>query len=45
MLAFIINALNILKNISKNLFFNIYIIYAYIKYLNFFLYNYFKKLK
>jgi len=39
MLAFIINVLNILKNIKKKFFFNIYIIYAYIKYLIFFLYN------
>jgi len=45
MLAFIINILNILKNANKIFFFNIYIIYAYIKYLIFFLYNYFKKLK
>jgi len=45
MLAFIINILNVLKNISKKSFFNIYIICAYIKYLIFFLYNCFKKLK
>jgi len=45
MLAFIINILNALKNASKKSFFNICIIYAYIKYLIFFLYNYFKKLK
>jgi len=37
MLACIINILNILKNINK-FFFNIYIIYAYIKYLIFFFY-------
>jgi len=36
MLAFIINALNALKNASKKFSFNIYIIYAYIKYLIFF---------
>jgi len=36
MLAFIINILNILKNINKKFFFNIYIIYVYIKYLIFF---------
>jgi len=36
MLAFIINTLNILKNANKKSFFNIYIIYAYIKYLIFF---------
>ena len=45
MLAFVINILNILKNISKKFFLNIYIIYAYIKCLIFVLYNYFKKLK
>jgi len=45
MLAFIINILNVFKNASKKSFFNIYIIYAYIKYFFFFLYNYFKKLK
>ena len=37
MLAFTINLLNILKNINKNYFFNIYIIYVYIKYLIFFI--------
>jgi len=36
MLAFIINTLNALKNVNKKSFFNIYIIYAYIKYLIFF---------
>jgi len=37
MLTFIINTLNILKNASKYIFFNIYIIYVYIKYLIFFI--------
>jgi len=36
MLAFIINILNILKNVNKKFSFNIYIIYVYIKYLIFF---------
>jgi len=36
MLAFIINTLNAIKNINKQFFFNIYIIYAYIKYFFFF---------